>query len=148
VPIIHKRNWFKFSLRTLFVVVTVFAIWLGSLVHHAQQQRTAIAAIEAVDGYYYYDYQYEPPETYYGDRLPPGPVWLWKFADQNMFFDVVAVGLNSKPANDETLKLVRTLAQLQQLDLAAAARVTDTGSQRARRAGPLDLPAVGWHFRQ
>jgi hypothetical protein len=24
-----KRRWFQFSLRTLFVVVTVFAIWLG-----------------------------------------------------------------------------------------------------------------------
>jgi hypothetical protein len=24
-----KRRWFQFSLRTMFVVVTVFACWLG-----------------------------------------------------------------------------------------------------------------------
>jgi hypothetical protein len=24
-----KRRWFKYSLRTLFVVVTAFGVWLG-----------------------------------------------------------------------------------------------------------------------
>jgi hypothetical protein len=133
----RKCRWFKFSLRTLFIVVTVFTIWLGSRVHHARQQRMAIAAIEAIDGYYYYDYQFDPPETYYGDRLPPGPVWLWRYVDQNMFFDVVAVGLNSKPATDETLRQVRTLARLQQLDLAAAGSVTDKGLKELEGLGHL-----------
>jgi len=44
-----------------------------------------------------------------------------------MFFDVVSVGLNSKPATDETMKLVRKLTKLQHLDLAAAQKVTNEG---------------------
>ena len=34
-----KRRWFRFSLRTLFVVVTVFAIWLGYHVNWIQERR-------------------------------------------------------------------------------------------------------------
>jgi hypothetical protein len=124
-----KRRRLKFSLRTLFAVITIFGIWLGWHVHHAQQQKQAIAAIEAIGGYYYYEYQYDPPETYDGLRSPPGPAWLWKLVDDNMFFDVAAVGLNSKPATDKTMNQVRKLTQLQQLDLADAAQVTDRGLQ-------------------
>jgi len=36
-----KRRWFRFSLRTLFVVVTVFAVWLGWNVNIVQQRRAA-----------------------------------------------------------------------------------------------------------
>jgi hypothetical protein len=135
---IPKRRCLKFSLRTLFAVITIFAIWLGGRVHHAQQQKQAIAAIEAIDGYYYYDYQYDPPETYDGLRSPPGPAWLWKLVDGNMFFDVAAVGLNSKPATDETMNKVRKLTQLQQLDLADAAQVTDRGLQRLQELNRLN----------
>jgi hypothetical protein len=125
-----KRRWFRFSLRTLLLAVTIFGVWLGSRVHHAHQQKKAIAAIEAIDGYWYYDYQYDPPDIYDGNRLPPGPAFVWRFLDQNMFVDVVAVGLNSKPATDETINEVCRLTQLEQLDLADAKNVTDKGLER------------------
>jgi hypothetical protein len=124
---VPRTRWFHFSLRTLLVVVTAFCIWLGFRVHHAQQQKLAIAALESVGGYFYYDNQYDPPETYYANRSPPGPVWFWKLVDQDLFFDVVAVGLNSKSATDETLQQLCALCQLQQLDLADALKVTDKG---------------------
>ena len=34
-----KRRWFRFSLRTLFVVVTVACCWLGYYVNWAHQRR-------------------------------------------------------------------------------------------------------------
>ncbi len=34
-----KRRWFRFSLRTLFVVVTVVACWLGWNVHQVQKRK-------------------------------------------------------------------------------------------------------------
>jgi hypothetical protein len=127
MPIALKRRWFAFSLRALFIVVTVLGVWLGFIVHHARQQKAALAALESVGGYFYYDYQYEPPETYYPNAAPPGPSWFWRFVDKDLFFDVVAVGLNSKPATDDTLEQVRRLRRLQQLDLAGAPKVTDKG---------------------
>jgi hypothetical protein len=37
-----KRRWFRFSLRTLFVVVTVIGIWLGWNFNTAQRRRAAL----------------------------------------------------------------------------------------------------------
>jgi hypothetical protein len=34
-----KRRWFRFSLRTLFVAVTVFAIWLGLELKFIRERR-------------------------------------------------------------------------------------------------------------
>jgi hypothetical protein len=33
-----KRRWFRYSLRTLFVVVTVFGCWLGGNLHKIRQR--------------------------------------------------------------------------------------------------------------
>ena len=33
-----KRRWFQFSLRTLFVVVTVFGVWFGLEIRHIRQR--------------------------------------------------------------------------------------------------------------
>jgi hypothetical protein len=38
-----RRRWFRFSLRTLFVVVTAFGIWLGWQLH-VVRERAAIRA--------------------------------------------------------------------------------------------------------
>ena len=130
------RRWFRFSLRALFIAVTVGCVWLGFRVHYARQQATAIAALNAIDGYYYYDFQFEAPSgrvsslnpgRYYPDRTPPGPDWIWNVVGTDLGFDVIAVGLNTKPATDETLELMSKLSSLQVLDLAAAEKVTDTG---------------------
>ncbi len=34
-----KRRWFRFSLRTLFVVVTVFGVWLGWEIKYVRDRR-------------------------------------------------------------------------------------------------------------
>jgi len=37
-----KRRWFRFSLRTLFVVVTVFACWLGYEMYWIRQRQIVV----------------------------------------------------------------------------------------------------------
>jgi hypothetical protein len=44
-----KRRWFRFSLRTLFVVVTVIACWLGWNVHVVRQRQAVWREIVAED---------------------------------------------------------------------------------------------------
>ena len=45
-----KRRFFRYSLRTLFLVVTVFCILMGTVVKRARDQRLVVAAIRAVGG--------------------------------------------------------------------------------------------------
>ena len=63
-----RRRWFQFSLRTLMVLVTVLCVWLGLVSERARKQREAVAAIEALGGWVWYDYQNSGQE-------PPGPKW-------------------------------------------------------------------------
>jgi hypothetical protein len=46
-----KRRWFRFSLRTLFLLVTVIACWLGWQVHVVQHRKAMLMQIEASGGY-------------------------------------------------------------------------------------------------
>jgi hypothetical protein len=82
---ITRRPWFRFSLRTVFVVVTVVAIFgtLAWAIHWKRQRQEAIARLD------YVGYPREPrPEeigvlrplpkngwAYYG-RSSPFPLWL------------------------------------------------------------------------
>jgi hypothetical protein len=40
-----KRRWFRWSLRTMFVVVTVFACWLGYYGNWHRQRQSALRSI-------------------------------------------------------------------------------------------------------
>jgi hypothetical protein len=44
-----KRRWFAFSLRTLFVVVTLVACWLGYELNWIRQRRDFAARVETED---------------------------------------------------------------------------------------------------
>ena len=101
-----KRTWFRFSLRAFLVLVAFVSILLGCSTYKARLQKEAIATIEAIDGDWYYDFQFEAPDTYYPEGEPPGPSWFWKLVDINLFCDVVAVGLDSKPATDDTIAAI------------------------------------------
>jgi hypothetical protein len=96
--------------------VAILAVWLGVQVNDARRQESAIAAITAVDGYFYYDFQYDG-EKYSQREYPQGPEWLWKRVNLSFVSNVVAVGLNSKAATNETLEEIGYLQHLEVLDL-------------------------------
>ena len=41
-----KRRWFKFDLRTMFVVVTIFGVWLGWQLRVVRERKAILAEIE------------------------------------------------------------------------------------------------------
>jgi hypothetical protein len=49
-PTPPRRRWFQFGLRTLFVVVTVVAVWLGLIVKVVRDREWARWAIEESGG--------------------------------------------------------------------------------------------------
>src|SRR3569623_2086670 len=44
------RRYLTFSLRTLFILLTMFADWTATIVNRAREQREAVKAIEALGG--------------------------------------------------------------------------------------------------
>jgi hypothetical protein len=71
-----RRRWFRFSLRTMLVAITLFCIWLGVTANRANRQRRAVETTRSYGAYVRYDY--EMADTGWVVRrdnpLPPGPV--------------------------------------------------------------------------
>jgi len=85
-----RRRYLTFSLRTLFVLLTVLAVWLGVVVNRAREQREAVKAIEALGGFVFYDWQNARPAT----DEPAGPIWLRRTIGDDCFQEAYAVNLS------------------------------------------------------
>ena len=59
-----KRRWFRFSLRSLLVLVTAFCVWLGWEVNATRRQKEAVQAIVKAGGTIGYDFQMIPNAIY------------------------------------------------------------------------------------
>jgi hypothetical protein len=93
---LHRR-WLTFSLRSFFIAMTIFSIWLGVAVNRARQQREAVKQLEAICGKPVHDWEPErrifglpapPPRTH-----PPGPSWLRRLLGDEFFQEVRDVEL-------------------------------------------------------
>ena len=87
------RRYLTFSLRTLFVLLTIGCVWLGILAEQARHQREAVEAIEALGGMVTYNWEQDP----YGRpdptslEEPRGPVWLRQLIGDEYFQEVEMV---------------------------------------------------------
>jgi Leucine-rich repeat (LRR) protein len=89
-----KRRWFRFSLRTLLVLMTVLAVWLGMSVKKYRDHRAAITAIKQLNG----SFSLNPIE----------PGWRQRFvSDERYFWDPVAVRFSPRfPISDHELRSI------------------------------------------
>jgi len=86
----RKRRWFRFSLRTLLVVLTLLCVWLGIKVNSARNQRQLVAKVHELGGQVKYDYEFLAP---FGQISPPPEMdWLSRNLGVDYFHDVVSVG--------------------------------------------------------
>ena len=65
----RRRRWFRFSLRTMFVVVTALCCWLGWESSVVRKRQQALQELQA-DG----AFQFIPAEDW-KHRFPPGGVF-------------------------------------------------------------------------
>lgn len=75
------RRWFRFTLRTMFVVLTAFSLWLGYEANWMRQRRAYLSIAEV----------YDLSETFgktAADR-PRAPGLLWLFGEQGVKYLVV-----------------------------------------------------------
>ena len=114
----RKRRWFRFSLKTFLVLVTLFCVlmaFLGALVYRVNKQREAVQWVKEHGGEIYYDYQWELSEGVIDDPDPPGPDWLRDLIGIDYFADVVFVDFDDTEIED--IESLRELTQLQILNL-------------------------------
>jgi hypothetical protein len=75
-----KRRWFRWSLRTLFVVVTVVGCWLGYALHWKSQRQAFLAQPDV-----FAEFNDTPPSTLnrWYNRLPVfAPAGMWVLGER------------------------------------------------------------------
>jgi hypothetical protein len=79
-----KHRLFQYSLRTLFICVTLIAIacsWFTVKMEQAKRQREAVKAIRKTGGDLMYDYQCDASGKQLIVAEPPAPLWLRKYSE-------------------------------------------------------------------
>lgn len=115
-----KRRWVHFSLRTMFVVVTVACVALGIVLHRARTRREALRAIDELGGGY--------------SIVIGGPAWLRSIVqDDKYFYDISRISFRNRPERpftDEDLASVidsiNVFRRPKEMDFAET-NVTDDG---------------------
>jgi internalin A len=108
-----RRRWFRFSLRTLLLAMTLLACWLGYQVWRWNERDKAIAQLRALGG-----------EVSFGTN--PTPKWLVAMFGEKPFRRVGIVNLHRLPATDEHLQLMAWFPDLETVTINGT-QVTDAG---------------------
>jgi hypothetical protein len=114
-----RYRYLQFSLRTVFLVLTVSAVWFSFVIRRTTEQREAVKEIEALGGVVAYDWQLEP-----NSKEPPGPPWLRRVIGDDLFQDVQRVYILPTsqpphpyhiPTDSDMLKAIPHLKRLRRL---------------------------------
>ncbi len=122
-----KRRWFQYTLRTLLLLMTACAVWMGRYVHRARLQKRSVAAIREYGGWVRYDFQF----NYFTDEgmrhasRAPRLEELW----------VCGREVRENPITDEGLAHLQKLQRLKELGIQHT-QVTAEGIQAFTSALP------------
>jgi hypothetical protein len=126
-PVRIHRRWFRFSLRTMLVAITLLCIWLGVTASRANRQRKAVETIRSYRAYVRYDYEMADNgwEVRRDNPLPPGPVWLRNLIGIDYFATAVNVCMDhGNDVNDDSISALAELSEVRRIDIEGA-NVTD-----------------------
>ena len=113
-----RRRFQQYSLWTLLVALTVFGVWLGVVVHQANEQRKVVAWVREMGGSVEYDYQFDEDGFRIDDAKPSGPKWLAPLMGIDCFQEVSRVNLHNMQVSDVTP--LAGLIHLEQLALSGS----------------------------
>ncbi|MGY8770935.1 MAG: hypothetical protein ACKVH8_21195, partial [Pirellulales bacterium] len=98
-----RRLFFRFTLRTLLVMMTAGCLLLGWKANQAKRQRDAVAWIEKHGGIVTYQYQTKrEPFSNDPEPEPPGPAWLRSIIGIDYFDEVVRVEFHGSDITELT----------------------------------------------
>jgi len=94
-----KRRWFRFSLRTLFVLLTAFGIWLGWQVHIVSTRKQFISNITDSGGKLAFSDSVVASPTY---KPVPQISWLRRIFGDRAVVVISFVGSSGQNGVDES----------------------------------------------
>jgi len=93
----RRRRWFRYSLRTLLVVVTIFCVVLGYWTYRANRQKAVVKWVEDNGGDIYYDFERNEKGELIGNAKFPYPKWMQEYLGVDYLATVVYVDLQPTP---------------------------------------------------
>jgi Leucine-rich repeat (LRR) protein len=93
-PSPSRRRWFRISLRTVLILLTLLCIWLGVKVNQARRQKEAIAALKSIGALIGFHHHYDDQGNLDHRADPPGPAWLRQITGDDFFQRVYSVSGN------------------------------------------------------
>jgi hypothetical protein len=138
------RRWMRFQLRTLFVLVTIAAVWLGLTMKQLRDRERAVSRILEFGGAVGYNYQFDPDHNYKQSAAPPGPQWLRTLFGPQCNVRVVLVELDlegGSRATDQDLELLLNFPDLRALEWGNSP-ITDEGLRHIGRLKRLESLAL------
>ena len=124
------RRWFRFSIRTMLLLVTASGIWMGLQVHRAKRTRQALAELNRLEAHVFFEHEwdmsaYDIP-SFKKASVAPGPQWLRRLVGDEYFLKVS--GATVTRATDE-LQFLNSLPGLEALSIVKSA-ITDKALER------------------
>ncbi len=93
-PLVYKRRWYQYSLRSLLLLVTICAIlcsWLAVKINQGKRQKAAVEALRAKGFFISYDYEVDRNGIYLPNAVLNVPQWLRSWLGDDCFATVVGV---------------------------------------------------------
>jgi len=136
----RKPHLFRFSLRTLLVLITLLGIWLGLQGKRARDQKEAIQSILAPDKNndvaVYYDYQLDDAGQYLAAAVPPGPEWLRQLIGDHFFISADSISFYGPDVSASQLEPLKRLPGLKSLTFSSTS-FSDEGFAHLKDLGTL-----------
>jgi len=124
--VLRWRGLFRLSLRSLFIILTLAAIWLAVVFQRCREQRSAVARVLDLGGSVQYVHERDQHGRCIPDAALPGPPWLRRWLGPEFFQEVWDVRLEGKAVTDDDLRLIGKLRKLETLHLSGT-KVGDAG---------------------
>jgi len=141
------RGWFRFSLRTLLVLVSVFGGWLGWQMHRRRQQLQVVAAVNKLGGQPSFLVGNSPLSRLGAQFTLPNDFWFNNVPIEDRDLQVIksapqVLGLHvaDNHISDKGLAALKNRTDLLVLDLTNNPAITDEGlAHLSRLAGLQEL---------
>ncbi|MCE9552953.1 MAG: hypothetical protein K8T91_06195 [Planctomycetes bacterium] len=129
---------FQFRLRTILILTTIIAVWIGWWSYKARQQREVVRVVTRLGGFVTYDFMVDQSGQLVANAPPTIPTWL----DVDYFSNVVRVNLDGTDVTDADLEHLKCLAEMRWLNLFNT-KITDAGLENLKGLSKLERLELG-----
>jgi hypothetical protein len=126
-----SRRWWRYSLRTFLVLVTLFCVWLGIVANRAHVQKSAVEKLTQKGMKIGYDYQLSDDHPAWKDDPESHvPTWLLNLTGTDFFHTAkIALTQENNELTDDDLVIFMQLPKLKAVALVKCDKITDRGLQ-------------------